>query len=119
MAGGADTSLIWDVFASRGMGYFASTKGDFDSTPDADFSLPPSGSPTGIVRGVVRGDDNAPIAGALSASAATTARPARARRCRTTTDGSGAYKITGIPQAEYPQLTVDAPAGYADTFTGR
>ena len=65
LAGGADTSLIWEVFASRGMGYFASTKGDFDYEPDADFSVPPTGSPTGIVRGVVRGDNGQPIPGAL------------------------------------------------------
>ena len=43
IAGGADTTSSGSVFASRGMGYFASTRGDFDSTPDADFSLPPAG----------------------------------------------------------------------------
>ena len=73
LAGGADTSLIWEVFASRGMGYFASTKGDFDYEPDADFSVPPTGSSTGIVRGVVRGDNGQPIPGARR-------RPRRPRR---------------------------------------
>ena len=81
LAGGADTSLIWEVFASRGMGYFASTKGDFDYEPDADFSVPPTGSPTGIVRGVVRGDNGGRSRARSSASAATTARRTPARRC--------------------------------------
>jgi extracellular elastinolytic metalloproteinase len=118
VAGGADSDLIWDVFASRGMGYFASTRGDFDANPDADFSTPPTGSPTGIVRGIVRDDGGAPVAGALVGLGGHDGPPGAGPALQDTTDGTGAYEITGIPQASYPQLTVEAPAGYADAFGG-
>jgi extracellular elastinolytic metalloproteinase len=119
LAGGADTSLIWEVFASRGMGYFASTRGDFDYEPDADFSVPPTGSATGIVRGVVRDDNGAPVGGALVGLGGHDGPPNAGPALQATTAADGSYKITGIPQAEYPQITVEAPAGYADASGGR
>ncbi len=118
VAGGADSDLIWDVFASRGMGYFASTRGDYDGNPDADFSTPPTGSPAGIVRGVVRDDGGAPIAGALVGLGGHDGPTGAGPALQSTTNNQGAYEITGIPQASYPQLTVAAPAGYADAFGG-
>ena len=60
-----DVDDIWDVFAERGMGYFASTTDVGDVHPIADTSLPPSaGSPTGIVSGTVTdATSGAPAAG--------------------------------------------------------
>jgi hypothetical protein len=117
--GGADRNEIWDVFASRGMGYFASTRGDFDANPDADFSLPPAaGAPTGTIRGVVRNDSDQPVQGALVGLGGHDGPPAAGPALQAVSAADGSYTISGIPQAEYPQLTVDAPAGYADTYGG-
>ena len=35
------TTQIWEVFARRGMGFFASADDGADVTPVEDFSLPP------------------------------------------------------------------------------
>jgi extracellular elastinolytic metalloproteinase len=39
--GGANETTIWQVFANRGMGYFASSVGGDDVAPFQDFSTPP------------------------------------------------------------------------------
>ena len=39
--GGANQADIWQVFADRGMGYFASSIGGNDLNPIEDFELPP------------------------------------------------------------------------------
>ena len=39
--GGANEAAIWNVFANRGMGYFASSLGGGDVYPVEDFGLPP------------------------------------------------------------------------------
>ena len=38
---GADVDAIWQAFAGRGMGYFASTWGGNDFEPIEDFAVPP------------------------------------------------------------------------------
>ncbi len=40
--GGAHHADLWDVFAERGMGFFATTSDTFDLHPDAEFTTPPS-----------------------------------------------------------------------------
>jgi extracellular elastinolytic metalloproteinase len=50
----ADATKIWQVFANRGMGFFASTLDSGDSHPIQNFSMPPApGGPTGAVAGTV------------------------------------------------------------------
>jgi extracellular elastinolytic metalloproteinase len=39
--GGANEDTIWQVFADRGLGYFASSVGGGDTSPVEDFSTPP------------------------------------------------------------------------------
>jgi hypothetical protein len=113
--GGHDADLIWKVFASRGMGYFAATRGDYDSTPDADFSLPPApGSPTGTLRGVVTNDSSQPVGGARVGLTGHDGPPAAGPALQAVTAPDGAYTIGGIPQGNYPNASVDAPTGFAD-----
>ena len=53
-AGGTFHARIWSVFATRGMGYFASADDGNDTTPLEDFSLPPApGGPRGTITGTV------------------------------------------------------------------
>jgi hypothetical protein len=40
--GSAHHEAIWNVFATRGMGRFASSTGENDTAPDTDYSVPPS-----------------------------------------------------------------------------
>jgi extracellular elastinolytic metalloproteinase len=117
--GGQDTALIWEVFAARGMGYFAATRGDYDRTPDADFSLPPAaGGPTGTLRGTVTNDSSQPVAGARVGLTGHDGPPAAGPALQAVTAANGTYTLTGIPQANYPNVSVDAPAGFADDDAG-
>ena len=117
--GGADADLIWQVFAARGMGYFASTRGDFDRTRTRTSRCRrPPASPTGTIRGVVRDDADKPVAGALVGLGGHDGPPAAGPALQAVTGADGSYTISGIPQAEYPQLTVEAPFGYADAYAG-
>jgi extracellular elastinolytic metalloproteinase len=110
-AGGEDRDLIWQVFAGRGMGYFAATTGDTDFTPEEDFSLPPAGGPRGSVSGTVTDDAGATVSGVTVSLGAP--------ELHAVTNALGGYRIAGVPYATYPRLVADAPAGYADaTLTG-
>jgi hypothetical protein len=64
---GAANQAIWQVFANRGMGYFAASVDGDDTQPVEDFTLPPApGAPRGSLTGTVADDaTQAPIAGAI------------------------------------------------------
>ena len=49
---------IWSVFAHRGMGYYAGALGGDDSSPGADFHLPPSNVKLGFVHGTITDKDS-------------------------------------------------------------
>ena len=40
--GGKNQTKIWQVFAARGMGWFAGSVDGDDTTPVEDFSMPPT-----------------------------------------------------------------------------
>jgi hypothetical protein len=44
---------IWSVFANRGMGYYAGALGGDDSSPGADFHVPPSTVHLGFIHGTI------------------------------------------------------------------
>jgi extracellular elastinolytic metalloproteinase len=120
VAGGADQDLIWSVFASRGMGYYASTTGAYDFQPQEDFQLPPApGGPTGTVTGVVRNDLGQRVAGVRVGLSGHDGPPAAGPALQAVTGADGRYTISGVPQATYPQLVAHAPSGYADAFGGQ
>jgi hypothetical protein len=98
-------SEIWQVFAARGMGYFATTNGPNDMAPVESFALPPDPSNGfGSVAGTVTDSNSGlPLAGVhvefdgpgFSA----------------TTDAAGHYALASVPVTTYPTLTA-SKAGF-------
>jgi extracellular elastinolytic metalloproteinase len=64
--GGANREAIWDVFAARGMGWYAGTTGSSDVNPVASTEpAPPEAGPEATVAGrVLDADNDRPVAGA-------------------------------------------------------
>jgi extracellular elastinolytic metalloproteinase len=108
--GGNHQDAVWSVFAKRGMGYFAGSLGGNDTTPGADFSLPPTGNATGRISGTVTDSQTGdPINGAVI-TIAFQGSPFVTNPSDTTGAG-GNYAIGPIPQGTYPKVVVSAP-GY-------
>jgi hypothetical protein len=108
--GGDHQDAIWKVFAHRGMGYFAGSLGGDDTSPGADFSLPPEGNATGRISGTVTDSQSGdPIEGAV-VTVAFQGSPF-VTNPSDTTNASGNYVIGPIPQGTYPKVTISAP-GY-------
>ncbi len=105
-AGGADQAAIWEVFAARGMGFFASTGVDpNDPNPAQNFSTPPPpGSPEGKLRGTVHDS--------------VTGKPIKrvvllinGQLFSARTDEQGRFTISGMPAGTYA-LVEAIKAGY-------
>jgi hypothetical protein len=106
-AGGTFQNDIWSVFATRGMGYYASTTGSDDTSPVEDFSPPPApGGPRGTIAGRITNRAGAPLAGAKVALGSLVAQA----------DADGRYSLTGVPARTYANLIVTAP-GYDRVLT--
>ncbi|WP_018348157.1 M36 family metallopeptidase [Longispora albida] len=108
--GGANSAKIWQVFAARGMGFFAAAFNGDDSAPAEDFSTPPpAGTAKVTVSGqVVNASNGAPIAGALVSFAGHPA--ATGGSLQTVTDASGNYSVQVVP-GTYKKFNVSG-AGY-------
>jgi hypothetical protein len=103
---GADISGLWAVFASRGMGFFASSSGGDDLQPVEDFTPPPApGGPTGTVSGTVANvDGGGPLAGiTVAVSGHDSGSPGD---YAATTDAAGHYSMTGLVPGTYPSFYV-------------
>src|SRR5262249_7938766 len=98
--GGGHVNTIWSVFASRGMGWSASTTSAEDSAPHAAFDTPPTA--TGPVSGSVHDASGAAIPGA-------TVLVIGHAELQAATDGAGNYTLT-VPAGIYT-LLASAP-GY-------
>ncbi|MEA2386105.1 MAG: hypothetical protein QOJ22_279 [Thermoleophilaceae bacterium] len=111
VAGGTDRDRIWQAFAARGMGYFASTSIDpEDAKPVQDFTLPPPpGAPVGTLRGTVTDFlTGRPLRGAsVSVSGQLTSVVVR-------TDSRGRFAIRGLVAGTYPLVEVIRPGYDAD-----
>lgn len=110
IAGGAHRAAIWQTFARRGMGWFASTADAADRAPLEDFSPEPPAGSEGTLTGTVRdAASGAPLAGARVAVGGhdTGLGP----DFSATTAADGTYAIGGVPQGTYRTLLVEAP-GY-------
>src|SRR3954454_21544736 len=104
----ADHDAIWRVFAKRGMGFFAGSLGGNDTSPGADFHVPPVAPATGTIHGTVTDTDTGlPVAGATVAlafeGAPGSANPAA------TTGQDGTYTLGPVPVGTYPKLSILAP----------
>jgi extracellular elastinolytic metalloproteinase len=98
-------ATIWDVFAARGMGFFAATEDADDTSPIQSFALPPDpadgvGSLAGVVTDV---DTGKPLAGVKVSFAGL--------GFTDMTDALGKYAIADVPVGTYPQV-VAAKTGY-------
>ena len=97
---------VWDVFRTRGMGYFAAAADGSDTLPVEDFSAPPApGAPKGTAAGVVTDSvTGLPLAGVRAGFGG-------AAPFVDETDASGRYTIPNMPAGSYPKLTV-SETGY-------
>jgi hypothetical protein len=102
--GGSNNSKIWNVFAARGMGWFAGAVDGDDAAPVEDFSLPPRpGTPTGSLTGTVTDQDAlTPVQGAVVGFGGhASGFPGDYAAI---TDADGHYSITGILPGTYPAV---------------
>ncbi len=108
--GGEDSQLIWQIFANRGMGYFAMADnfsvvdGELISdgslmNPVEDFSLPSEDK--GVLKGIVKDSStNRPVTGVYVAFEG----PSFASQLSDLTDKKGEFKIKKVPEGKYPIL---------------
>jgi len=113
---GKKQAKIWQVFAHRGMGFFAGAIDGDDTSPVEDFSTPPpANTPRGTLTGTVSdADAHTPVAGATVAFGGHNS--GFAGDYAAVTDAAGHYTITGIIPGTYPKV-FSRGAGY-DIVTG-
>ncbi len=107
---GQDADTIWAVFASRGMGWFASIESSSQVRALEDFSLPPApaaGSATvqGVVRSETGGLEGVPVG-------FTGHDTGIGPDLTAISDAAGAYVIADVPAGTYPKLRALLPASY-------
>ena len=98
-----DRDEIWQVFAARGMGYFATEGARIEDTVE-DFSQPPiCPDACGKLHGTVTdAETGAPLAGVR-------VELPGAERFTATTNGTGAYEFRNVPVHTYPGLLGSLP----------
>jgi extracellular elastinolytic metalloproteinase len=107
--GGKKQKKIWEVFAHRGMGWFAGSVDGDDAAPVEDFSMPPAANtPKGSLTGTVRDrDTNAPVPNAVVAFGGHNS--GFAGDYAAITNASGVYTISGIFPGTYPKVFSRGP----------
>ncbi len=100
---------IWNVFAKRGMGFFAGSLGGSDGTPAASSSRPPTSGQRGLLTGrVTELGTGQPVAGVpvtLAFQGEGIANPTAV------TAADGTYSIGPVPAGTYNKLVVNG-AGF-------
>ncbi len=113
--GGRFQHAIWQVFAHRGMGYFAGSLSGDDTNPGASFAMPPHNNDVGSIKGVVTNSTTGqPLAG-VQVTIAFQGSPFE-HNPSATTDANGRYSIGPVPVGRYPKVLF-SKAGY-DTRQG-
>jgi extracellular elastinolytic metalloproteinase len=110
--GGKKQKKIWQIFAARGMGWFAGAVDGDDTTPVEDFSMPPNpNTPRGSLSGTVRDDQTgAALSGVVVAFGGHNS--GFAENYAAVTNASGQYTIGGILPGTYPKVFARGGAGY-------
>jgi len=107
---GAHRATVWQVFARRGMGFYAGSLGGGDVAPAHDGKVPPTGTKKGLVTGTVTdADTGLPVAGVP----VTLAWQGGAGQVNptTVTGSDGTWSLGPVPIGTYRKLAVDG-AGY-------
>jgi extracellular elastinolytic metalloproteinase len=112
--GGANRTLIWSVFAARGMGFFAAAVDGSDTQPAEDFAMPPApNGPKGTITGTVTDSTSGlPVEGQRVGIAGHTSDPAFGDYFAADTDANGNYSIPNVPAGTYPKLAFLPAAGF-------
>ncbi len=112
--GGANRTLIWSVFAQRGMGYLAATTTSSDVNPVADFQpAPAADAPRGTIAGTVTdARTGLPVATPHVSVAGLSSQIGSEDRLTADGGSDGRYTLADVPAATYPRLGVSAP-GYS------
>jgi extracellular elastinolytic metalloproteinase len=105
--GGADHRLIWEVFARRGMGFYAASLDGMDLSPAEDFSLPPLDAGFGKLKGTVAdADSGRPVEGAAIVFGGHST--GFASDIVDVTGADGAYDIKRVLTGTYPKVAATA-----------
>jgi extracellular elastinolytic metalloproteinase len=109
--GGRRNAVIWQTFAARGMGYFASALNGDDSTPFEDFSMPPSRrSPKGTLTGTVTDSaTHGALQGAVIGFGGHASAPGFTEYLAGTTNAAGRYTIPGVFFGTYHDVSAVKP----------
>lgn len=109
---GRNRAAIWEVFAHRGMGWFAAALNGDDTRPDEDFSLPPGpDTPVHDLTGTVTDSTTGTPAAGVTVSLAghNSGFPGADRTAVTKADGT--YVIPGVPAGTYRKVSASG-AGF-------
>jgi hypothetical protein len=107
--GGQDRALVWDEFANRGMGYFASAVDGDDVQPVQDTHTQVVAAGAAVTGHVTDLDAGTPVAGIRVGFGGHMSDLASDLAAQT--DPNGDFAIPAVPQGTYPQLIVEK-AGY-------
>jgi hypothetical protein len=108
--GGSHHDTIWQVFAHRGMGWFAGSVDGDDTEPVEDFQTPPPPNPFGKLLGkVVDRDSGKPVEGIRIAFGGHSS--GFSSDLAGLTKQNGLYDIKRVPVGTYPKLFASG-AGY-------
>ncbi len=112
--GGAHENTIWQVFATRGMGYFSGSLTGDDAAPAADFHTPPSTVQHADIAGTVTDEDSGdPVEGAVVTLPFQGGNPVNPSAV---TDADGHYTISNVVVGDYSKLVVNGD-GYLPVST--
>ena len=114
--GAGHTRVLWELFAHRGMGYFAGASSDGDTQPGEDFHTPPNpatahdGTIAGFVHDPTTGD---PVEGAVVQVTG------QGNQFSDTTNANGFYEIDNLYTGTYAKVTASAPGYFGDSHPGQ
>ncbi|MBO0845152.1 MAG: M36 family metallopeptidase [Nocardioides sp.] len=105
---------IWQVFAHRGMGFFAGSIDSADTSPASDVHVPPVNP---AHNGVVAGTVTDPTTG-LPVQGAVVQVTGQGDQYTTTTNAAGTYAIGGLVPGTYAKVAASGPGYIGDSKPG-